>query len=344
MRVVVETARKNMAARLHCLPSELYFTSGGTEADNTAIYGAVKRFGIKHIVSTQIEHHAVTHPIEHLAAEGVAVTYLGLDERGNISLDELREALATHPRSLVCLMHANNEIGTLLDIEAVGNICKEYDALFLCDTVQTVGHLPLDLSKTHVHYITGAAHKFYGPKGVGFLFVRKGFTIPSLVNGGSQERNLRAGTENVASIAGMAFALDKCCAKMEQKTAYMQDLKQYAMDQLLAHIPGIAFNGETAVGKSNPTVLNIALPVPEDDMLMSGMLIFKLDLEGISVSAGSACSSGATEGSHVLNSLGLPPSRTKNSIRMSFSPLNTQAEIDYCVEKLKQMVLKPVLA
>jgi cysteine desulfurase len=218
VRSAIETARKGIAKCLGALPSEIYFTSGGTESDNTAIFGAIKAYNITHIISTTIEHHAVTHPIEHLEKEGLKVTWLSLDALGHIDLAELEQALATNERSLVCLMHGNNEIGTLLDMKAVGEICKAHNALFFCDTVQTVGHLPINLAETQVHFISGAAHKFYGPKGVGFLFVRKGLHIPSLVQGGAQERSMRAGTENPAGIVGMAFALEKCCAHLPEKT------------------------------------------------------------------------------------------------------------------------------
>lgn len=340
-RSAVETARKTIAQCLGCSPSEIYFTSGGTEADNTAIYGAVRRYGLTHIISTAIEHHAVTHPIEDLEAAGTAhVTWLKVDEKGHISLAELEEALTNNPRSLVSLMHANNEIGTVHDIVAIGELCKKYNALFHCDTVQTLGHLPLNLASVNVHYVTGAAHKFYGPKGIGFLFIRKGFPLPPLVNGGAQERNMRAGTENVAGIVGMAHALKKCVDHLDEKTAYLLELKSYAMTQLQANVPGVSFNGDTDPAHANPTVLNFSLPIDENDLLLSGMLIFRLDLEGVSVSAGSACSSGATQGSHVLNSLGLPPSRSINAIRMSFSGNNTREEVDFAIAAIVK-VLNP---
>lgn len=344
VRSAIETARKGIAKCLGALPSEIYFTSGGTESDNTAIFGAITAYNITHIISTTIEHHAVTHPIEHLEKEGLKVTWLSLDALGHIDLAELEQTLATNERSLVCLMHGNNEIGTLLDMKAVGEICKAHNALFFCDTVQTVGHLPINLAETQVHFISGAAHKFYGPKGVGFLFVRKGLHIPSLVQGGAQERSMRAGTENPAGIVGMAFALEKCCAHLPEKTKKLRELKEYAIAKLQAHIPNIAFNGDLSAEKSNPTVLNVALPIPADDMLLSGMLVFRMDLEGISCSAGSACSSGANEGSHVLNSLGLGAARAKNSLRLSFSHNNTFEELDFCIEKLRTIVSEPIPA
>jgi cysteine desulfurase len=202
--------------------------------------------------------------------------------------------------------------------------------------------LPLNLSNVHVHYITGAAHKFYGPKGIGFLYIRKGFSLPPLVNGGGQERNMRAGTENVAGIVGMAHAMKKCVDHLDAKTEQIVALKQYAMEQLTANIPGVAFNGDTDPAFSNPTVLNFSMPIPEDDLLLSGMLVFRLDLEGVSMSAGSACSSGANEGSHVLNSLGLPPSRSKNALRMSFSSNNTREEVDFTVAALCRILAPKV--
>lgn len=335
LRNAIEEARRTVAQCLGAAPGEIYFTSGGTEADNTAICGAVQAYGLQHIVTTRIEHHAVTHPVEHLEAAGkVSVTWLSVDRHGNISLDELRDALASHPRSLVSLMHANNELGTLYDIAAIGEICKQYDALFHSDTVQTMGQFAFDLSALHVHFVTASAHKFYGPKGTGFLYIRKGVKIPPLIAGGGQERNMRAGTENPALITGLAFALDKCCRTLEAKNEKLWGLKTHMMRRLQETLPGVTFNGETAPGRSIPTVLSVSPPCNDADC----MLLFNLDLVGISVSGGSACNAGAHIGSHVLREIGASDSTLRNAIRFSFGMQNTLEEIDYVISQLQTQV------
>ena len=335
LRNVIEQSRRKIGKLLGVSASEIYFTSGGTEADNTAIIGAVKGYGLTHIVSTHIEHHAVTHTIDHLVETGiVTATYLDVDEKGNIDLNQLREVLAKNPRSLVTLMHANNEIGTLYDIKAIGDICQEFDALFHSDTVQTMANLKIDLSEINVHFLNASAHKFYGPKGTGFLFVRKGYKIPALINGGSQERSVRAGTESPASISGMAFSLEKCYGNLETKNAKLWELKNYMKARLLAEIPGVSFNGETEEGKSIPTVLSTVLPCGEEN----AMLLFNLDLSGISASGGSACNSGANMGSHVLRGINARKEALLNSVRFSFGIQNTKEEIDFTIGKLKQLI------
>ena len=335
LRNAIEQSRRKIGNLLGASASEIFFTSGGTEADNTAIVGAVKGYGLTHVVSTRIEHHAVTHTIEELEKEGtITATYLDVDAKGNISFDQLREVLAQNPRSLVTLMHANNEIGTLYDIKAIGDICAEFDALFHSDTVQTMANVKIDLSELNIHFLTASAHKFYGPKGVGFLYVRKGIKIPALINGGSQERSLRAGTESPASISGMAFSLEKCYNSYDYKSKKLWELKNYMKSRLLKEFPGVTFNGETEEGKSIPTVLNTTLPVGEEN----AMLLFNLDLAGISVSGGSACNSGANMGSHVLRGIKARKEALLNSVRFSFGVQNTKEEIDQTIEKLKQMV------
>ncbi len=335
LRTAIEQSRKTIATLLGAVPAEIFFTGGGTEADNTIIYGAVEKYDISHIISTTIEHHAVTHAIEGLVKKGkVSATWLSVDSKGNIDLAELAAVLAKSPRSLVSLMHANNEIGTMIDLVAVGEVCKKYNALFHSDTVQTMGHFTFDLYNTYVHYITGAAHKFYGPKGTGFLYVKSGFTIPALIQGGSQERNMRAGTENVAGIVGMAFALEKCYKTLTEKTAKLQGLKAYMQEELALHIPNVHFNGETSPEKSIPTVLNVAFDCGEED----AMLIFYLDIKGISASGGSACTSGSDIGSHVLAALGLPPALGRNAVRFSFGVQNTKEEIWLTIARLKEIL------
>lgn len=335
LRTAIEQSRKTIAGLLGASPSEIFFTGGGTEADNTIINGVIEKYGITRIISTTIEHHAVTHTIENLVKKGkVTATWLSVDNKGNIDLAELETVLAKSPRSLVSLMHANNEIGTMIDLVAVGEVCKKYDALFHSDTVQTMGHYIFDLAHTNVHYITGAAHKFYGPKGVGFMYVKSGFSIPAIIHGGSQERNMRAGTENVAGIVGMAYALEKCYRTLPEKSEKLWKLKNYMMEQLKTHIPNVYFNGETGKDLSIPTVLNVAFDCGEDD----AMLIFYLDIKGISASGGSACTSGSDIGSHVLAALGLPPSLGRNAVRFSFSVLNTPEEIDFTILQLKDIL------
>ncbi len=339
LRSAIEKSRRTIAKCLGASPGEIFFTSGGTEADNTAILGAVEAYHLTHIVSTHIEHHAVTHSIKHLEAAGkVKATYLQPDSKGAILLEDLREVLAQNPRSLVALMHANNELGTLNDIQAIGEICKEYDALFFSDTVQAMSNFEYDLAHTHLHFATASAHKFYGPKGVGFLYIKKDINIPSFILGGGQERNMRAGTENVAFIAGMAFALHKCCSKLEAKLNKLNKLKFYMKEQLLKNIPGVDFNGETDPALSLPTILNTAFPCGEED----AMLTFHLDLAGISASGGSACNSGTNLGSHVLRGIGCSTERAINSVRFSFGLQNTFEEIDYTIHKLKEIVKIPV--
>lgn len=332
LRSAIEAARRTIGGAIGAKASEIYFTSGGTEADNMAIVGAVKAYGLKHVVSTHIEHHAVTHTIEQLEADGlVTVSWLSVDGEGNIDLAELEEVLNANDRSLVSLMHGNNEIGTIYDLQAIGEVCEAHDALFHSDTVQTMGNLPLKLDEGKVHFATASAHKFYGPKGTGFLYIKKGIGIPALLLGGGQERSLRAGTENVASIVGMATALEKSCGRLDEKRAHLLSLKRLMRDQLTQTIPGVAFNGARDDDRSLPTVLNVAFPCGEQD----AMLTFHLDLAGIAASGGSACSSGSAQGSHVLRGIGRPESVAMNSVRFSFGPQNTAEEIKATVATLK---------
>lgn len=331
LRNEIEKARKIIAQELGCSPAEIFFTSGGTEADNMAIRGAIA-IGCKHIITTEIEHHAVTSTVERIEADGLAtVTWLTVDEKGNPDLKALEAALAQHPRSLVSLMQANNELGTLIDLNEVGEICERYGAIFLSDTVQAMGNVRYNLSQMPVHMLSASAHKFYGPKGVGFIYVSAKHKIPSMILGGSQERNMRAGTENVPGIAAMAFALKKCYDNLETKNAHLRTLKYYMKDQLEKHVPGVQFNGETDPDKSIPTVLNVRFPATSEE----AMLLFNLDIAGISASGGSACTSGSVHGSHVLHGIGLSESESANSIRFSFGLTNTLEELDFCIEKIR---------
>jgi len=331
-RALIEKARKTVANLLHTSPAELFFTSGGTEADNTALRCGIIDNGIKHAITSRIEHHAVIHTLEAMEKAGLIVlSFVDVDEKGNVDHAHLEKLLKENERSFVSLMHANNEIGTLTDIEAIGELCAQYDAIFHSDTVQTVGHYKHDLSKLKLHFMTCAAHKFHGPKGVGFLHINHKLKINPLIYGGSQERNMRGGTENVYGIAGLAKALEIAYAHMDEHQQHIQQLKFRMMDMLKEQVPGVHFNGETDPAKSLYTVLNVSFP----EMDMADMLLFNLDIAGISASGGSACSSGTNIGSHVLTGIGANPNRP--AVRFSFSKYNTMEEVDYVVAKVRDI-------
>jgi cysteine desulfurase len=332
-RLAVENARKSVAKILNAHPAEIFFTSGGTEASNTAICGAINDLGCRHIITSPIEHHATLHAVENAYARGLAtISYVKLLPDGHVDLEHLEELLSkTEEKTLVTLMHANNEIGNILDIHAVGDLCKMYSAIFHSDTVQTVGHFPFDLRNTPVHFITGAGHKFHGPKGVGLLYVNENVRIKPLIHGGSQERNMRAGTENLYGIVGFAKALELATQHYEKESAYIGDLKMYMMTQLKSRIKGVHFNGDT-LGKSLYTVLNVSFPKTEK----SEMLLFNLDINGICASGGSACTSGADQGSHVIRAINNNPNQI--AVRFSFSKYNTKEEIDTVVAKLLEVL------
>ena len=332
-RMAVETARKSVAKILNAHPAEIFFTSGGTESNNTAIHSSVRDLGCTHIITSQIEHHAVTHTVEHLQHVGlVKVSYVRLLADGHIDLKHLEELLASNSaKTLVSLMHANNEIGNILDMEAVGNLCIKYHAIFHSDTVQTVGHFPFNLRNTPVHFITGAAHKFHGPKGVGILYINENISIKPFIFGGGQERNMRAGTENLYGIVGFARALEIATEHFEKDSQYILGLKNYLREQLKKEISDISFNGDSE-GKSLYTVLSVNFPKTEK----SELLLFNLDINHICASGGSACSSGANVGSHVIRAINNDPNRT--TIRFSFSKYNTKEEIDTVVSKLKELL------
>ncbi len=332
-RLAVETARKTVARILNAHPGEIFFTSGGTESDNMAISAAIHDLGCRHIITSPIEHHAVLHTVEHWDKEDmITSSFVKLLPDGHVDLQDLEAQLAAHKeRCFVSLMHANNEIGNLLDIYAAGEICKKYNAIFHSDTVQTVGHYKIDLRSKPVHFATGAGHKFHGPKGVGILYINDNIKINPLIMGGGQERNMRAGTENVYGIVGFAKALELADATMEGDSRYIQDLKTYMIGQLQQQIPGVQFNGDYA-GRSLYTVLNVSFPKTEK----SEMLLFSLDMQGICVSGGSACSSGADVGSHVIRAISTNPNRVP--VRFSFSRHNTKEEVDIVVAKLKELI------
>jgi cysteine desulfurase len=334
VRTLIEKARKSVAQLLNAVPAEIFFTSGGTEADNTAIVCGVSTFGLKHVITSKIEHHAVEHTLDNLLKKGLIdqVSYVDIDEKGNIDYGHLERLLQQHPRSMVTLMHANNELGTLTDIQRVGELCEQYDAIYHCDTVQTMGHYIHDVRKLKAHFLACAAHKLHGPKGVGFLYVNHNIKISPLIFGGAQERNMRGGTENVYGIVGLAKAFEIAHEHMEEHRMHIQNLKSYLINRLQAEIPGVMFNGEIDPDKSLYTVLNVSFP----EMDMGDMLLFNLDISGISASGGSACSSGSNIGSHVLNEINA--NATRPSVRFSFSKHNTREELDYVVEKLKHFV------
>ena len=339
VRTLIEKARKTVAGLLHASPSEFFFTSGGTEADNMAIRCGIIDYGIKHAITSLIEHHAVLHTLQALEKSGdIRLSYVNIDSKGLIDYKHLEELLSSNERSFVSLMHANNELGTLTDIEAVGELCEKYHAIFHSDTVQTMGHYPHDLSRLKVHFLVCAAHKLHGPKGVGFLYIHHAIKINPMIFGGSQERNMRGGTENVYGIIGLAKSLEIAYEEMEEHHEYIQGLKTYMMEELVKHVPGIEFNGETTPEKSLYTVLNVSFP----EMEMAEMLLFSLDIAGISASGGSACSSGTNIGSHVLNGIHANPDRP--AVRFSFSKLNTREEIDYVVGKVKELCTVPLKA
>ena len=332
-RMAVEQARKSVAAHLGAKPSEVFFTSGGTESSNTILHGCIFDLGCKHIISAPIEHHATLHTVEHLAkTTGVHLSWVNVLPNGHIDLAHLQALLETHSeKTIVSIMHANNEIGNMIDLHTVGAICKKYNAYFHSDTVQTVGHFPFKLSDTPVDFITGAGHKFHGPKGVGILYINENIKISPFLHGGAQERNMRAGTENVYGIVGFAKALSLATDNHEKDSAYIHDLKKYMHDQLIAHIPGVSFNGDT-FGESLYTLLSVNFPKNEK----SEMMLFNLDIHHICASGGSACSSGAQQGSHVINALN--KGNDISTVRFSFSKYNTKAEIDTVIQTLKELV------
>lgn len=332
-RLAVENARKSVAKLLHAQPSEIFFTSGGTESSNTAIRAAIRDLGCKQIVSSPIEHHATLHTVECCAGEfEIPLHFVELDKKGHVVEASLRTLLEqAGERCLVSLMHANNEIGNLLKIKNIAAICREYDAIFHCDTVQTVGHYPIHVKEIGAHFITGAGHKFHGPKGIGILYVSDEVQIKPMIHGGGQERNMRAGTENLYGIVGFAKALELSMERYEEDSQAIRGLKEYMMQSLVEAIPGVRFNGDVN-GSSLYTVLNVGFPKTEK----SEMLLYSLDMAGICVSGGSACSSGANHTSHVISNI--CPEADFVPVRFSFCRHNTRAEIDTVVEKLKMLI------
>ncbi len=334
----IEISRKKVADYLNAEPSEIIFTSGGTEADNMALRCGVMDLGVKRIITSCLEHHAVGHTAEHLRDHfNVQVEYVNLNKDGHVNVQHLEELLSNDSlKTMVSLMHGNNEIGNLISLEAISNLCKKYKAYFHSDTVQTMGHYRFDMKALDIDFITCAAHKFHGPKGVGFLYINKNTPIEYMMSGGSQERGHRGGTENLYGIVGLAKAMEIAHDHMEEHQVSIQGLKTYMKEQLQEMIPTIIINGEENSERSLYTVLSVCFPLSE----RSSMFLFNLDINGVCVSGGSACTAGSNMGSHVLAAL--PNSQNCQPVRFSFGRFTTKEEIDYALEKVREMVAIPV--
>ena len=332
-RILVENARKTVSNYLNTSPGNIFFTSGGTEADNMAIRRGILDNNISHAITSSISHKAVIYPLEELSdKKKIVLNYIKLDNNGKIDLIHLEDLLKNNPRTFVSIMHANNEIGTIQPIIEIGDLCKKYNAIFHCDTVQTIAHYPIDLQKINVDFITGSAHKFHGPKGVGFIYISDNIDIEPFISGGSQERNMRAGTENVHAIAGLAKAMQLSYENMDNDKEYISQIKKYMINQLMLNINDVQFNANcTDFDSSLFKILSVSFPKISE----SEMLLFNLDIKGISCSGGSACSAGNMSGSHVLDVVCKDDNRT--GVRFSFSRYNTKEEIDYTVAKIKEI-------
>jgi len=334
---LIEKSRKSIAGFLNVSAGEIYFTSGGTEADNLVLRSAVRDLKVTHIITSKIEHHAVLHTIDQLKTEhDISVSYVDIENDGQINYTHLEDLLQNSNKTLVSLMHVNNEIGNILDIERVAELCKEHHALFHSDTVQSVGHYALNLKEIPIDFLAASAHKFHGPKGVGFVFIRKNSGLKPLIFGGEQERGLRAGTESVHNIVGIEEALKIAYTNLDKESAYIKDLKQYFVNRLLTEFPLVTFNGLSAdLEKSTYTLVNVCLPVSAEK---TAMLLFQLDLKGIACSKGSACQSGSSQVSHVLYEILSDEDLQKPSIRFSFSTYNSKEDIDYVITVLKEFI------
>jgi cysteine desulfurase len=330
-KTAIEAARRTIAQHLHCTPGEIYFTSGGTEADNLAMTAAINDLGCKHIITSKIEHSAVIKTAQHMSEKhGIALSLVDLTADGSVDMEHLEVLLATHGRSFVSLMHANNEIGNMISLNDVGQLCAKYNAVFHSDTVQTMGHYPIHTDQLNIQFLNASAHKFHGPKGVGFIYINKNVKINATITGGGQERGMRGGTENLYGIVGMAKALDLATQHMEEHAQHVREVKAYMIAKLEENISGIRFNGRSRETDSLYTVLNVTLPESEN----SDMMLFLLDLDGVACSGGSACSSGAAKGSHVLDGIdALRPNCA--SLRFSFSRYTTKADIDFALQRIK---------
>ena len=333
----IETSRKTIANILNCEPKEIIFNSGGTESDNSILKSAVKDLKVKHIISSRIEHHAVTHTLDELELLGTNIHYVKLNENGNIDFENLENLLnVDNEPKLVTLMYINNEIGNILDINRVSILCQKYNVYFHSDAVQAVGHYKIDLSSLKIDFLSSAAHKFHGPKGVGFTYINKSTKIKSFISGGPQERGMRAGTESVHNIVGMTKALVIADQNMEKEAEYVRSIKIKMIDGLKSLFPDIHFNGDSGdMDKSTYTVLNVCFPILNEK---ASMLDFHLDLKGIACSKGSACQSGSSQGSHVLNEIQSNDQKKFPSVRFSFSHNNKMDDVDYLIETLKEFI------
>ena len=332
-RSLIEKARKTVANCINASIGEIFFTSGGTESSNMALKCAVRDLGVKRFISSKTEHHCVLHPLEILEqTKGIHIDFVNIDAKGIVDYAHLEALLKqSEEKTLVSLMHANNEVGSLLDLQRVSELCQENGAYLHSDTVQTMGHIPIDTEKLKINFLTGGAHKFHGPKGVGFIYINGETSIKPYLDGGSQERNMRGGTENIYGIVGMAKALEMAIAELEERKNHIEGLRSYLKEQLLANFEDIQFNGDYE-GNYLYTVLSVSFPpCPK-----GSMMLMNLDINGISASGGSACSSGAEKASHVLEALGVAVDR--KTIRFSFSHYNTKEEVDFLIEKLKKIV------
>ncbi len=334
-RSIIEKSRKKVASFFNASPSEFFFTSGGTEADNMILRCCVEDLGVDHIITSELEHHAVLHTAEELRDDrGIKLSLVNVCNKGKVDLKHLEELLQLGGKTLVSLMHANNEIATKLPLKEVGELCKQYDALFHSDTVQTMGHYNFDFNDLNLHFATCAAHKFHGPKGIGFLYMDSTTQLKPMITGGAQERNMRAGTENIYGIVGLSKALELAYDDLEEHQKEIQALKSYMIRRLKEEIAEIQFNGDSESTDSLYTVLNVCFPNSDVDE----MFLYHLDIEGISVSGGSACSSGSNIGSHVLRGINSPMERP--SVRFSFGRFNTMADVDRTVEVLSNIYTK----
>ncbi|BAO77106.1 cysteine desulfurase family protein [Winogradskyella sp. PG-2] len=336
-KALLEQCRKNIASYFNVTSSEIVFTSGGTEADNLALRSVIRDLGVTEIITSKIEHHAVLHTAEQLQKEyNIVVKYVDLDPCGLINYSHLEQLLASSNKAIVSLMHINNEVGNILDIKQVAELCKANNALFHSDMVQSVGHYKIDLQDITVDFMAASAHKFHGPKGVGFCFVRKESGLKPLIFGGEQERGYRAGTESTHNIVGMDEALKIAYARLDEEKKYVSDLKTYFIQQLKTNLLDVHFNGGCEdVINSTYTLINVCLPIAPEK---APMLQFQLDLKGIACSKGSACQSGSSQQSHVLTELLNAENLKRPSVRFSFSVFNTQEELDYVIWVLKEFV------
>ncbi|WP_400080113.1 cysteine desulfurase family protein [Winogradskyella sp. R77965] len=336
-KALLEQCRKNIAAHFNVSAAEIIFTSGGTEADNLALRSVVRDLGVTEIITSKIEHHAVLHTAEQLQKEyDIELKFVDLGDCGLINYEHLEQLLQSSKKAVVSLMHINNEIGNILDIERVARLCKNHDALFHTDAVQSVGHYKIDLKEISIDFLAASAHKFHGPKGVGFCFIRKESGLKPLIFGGEQERGYRAGTESIHNIVGMDKALTMAYKNLDAEKEYVSDLKTYFIQQIKKHIPNASFNGGCEiVANSTYTLVNICLPIAPEK---APMLQFQLDLKGIACSKGSACQSGSSQNSHVLTAILDDNSLRKPSVRFSFSIFNTKEELDYVISVLIEFV------